>query len=433
MLVVIQALGSRGDVQPFLALGQMLKQAGHDVRLATSQEFAVAVEQAGLAWAPLHIDFKKIMTKHAGQEAIGSLRGAIKAAREVKPLMRIVLDDAWAASSGADLLIYHPKILAGPHIAEKLGIPALIALPMPGLSPTAAFPTPLFRWPVWSGLTNRFSHHLVLAATRLGYRGMIDAWRDAALGLPPAATVKTSMLNVLGKPVPRLYGFSEALVSRPADWTANDHITGYWFSDLEPAWSPPADLVAFLEAGLMPIYIGFGSMAPGNAAVRTAIVVEALERAGLRGVLGLGWGGMEEIEAAPHVHFVHDVPHEWLFPRVQAVVHHGGSGTTHAGLRYGRPTLVCPLLGDQPFWGRRIAELGAGPEPLPITALNVDQLVEAIVELVSNEAYVTGARRIQDQITADGQSTAVQVIEAHAAVRATSRSRRADRRGDSGS
>lgn len=412
MLVVIQALGSRGDVQPFLALGQRLRRAGHDVRLVTGQEFAAVVGQAGLAFAPLRINFKEIMTKQAAQDAIGSLRGAMRAAREVKPLMRAVLDDAWAASSGADVLIYHPKILAGPHIAEKLGIPAMIALAIPGLSPTAAFPTPLFRWPAWSGPTNRLSHRLMLAATRLGYRGMLDAWRKSALGLPPARVVDTSMLTVLGKPVPRLYGFSEALVPRPTDWTAGDHITGYWFSDLDSAWSPPANLVEFIEAGPMPIYIGFGSMAPGNAAARTAIVVEALDRAGLRGVLGLGWGGMEATQAASHVHFVHDVPHEWLFPRVQAVIHHGGSGTTHAGLRYGRPTLVCPLFGDQPFWGHRVAELGAGPEPLPLATLGVDRLAGAMMELVSVEGYAASARGIQDRIGADDPWAAVRVIEA---------------------
>jgi sterol 3beta-glucosyltransferase len=234
MLVVIQALGSRDDVQPFLALGQRLKQAGHEVRVVTGQEYDSAVERAGLSFAPLRIDFKEIMAKQAGQNAIGSLRGAMRAARQVKPLMRSVLDDAWAASSGADLLIHHPKILAGPHIAEKLGIPALIALPIPALSPTAAFPTPLFRWPAWPGATNRLSHRLMLAATRLGYRGMIEAWRKSALGLPPGGMRGTSMLSILGKPVPRLYGFSEALVPRLADWTADDHITGYWSSDIDP-------------------------------------------------------------------------------------------------------------------------------------------------------------------------------------------------------
>lgn len=413
MRVVIQALGSRGDVQPFLALGQRLRRAGHDVRLVTSQEFARVVEQAGLAFAPLRIDFKEIMAQQAGQDAIGSLLGAVRAAREVKPLMRVVLDDAWSASTGAELLIYHPKILAGPHIAEKLGIPALIALPIPALSPTAAFPTPLFRWPNWSRATNRLSHRLLLAATRLAYRGMIDAWRKSTLGLPPAGMTSTSMLTVLGEPVPRLYGFSAGLVPRPVDWTADDHITGYWFLDLDPEWVPPADLVEFLDAGPMPVYVGFGSMAPGNAAARTAIVIEALDRAGLRGVLDVGWGAMDPAHA-PHVHFVQDVPHEWLFPRVQAVVHHGGSGTTHMGLQYGKPTLVCPLFGDQPFWGSRVAELGAGPEPLPLATLDVDRLVHAIAELVSNDAYATGARRIQTAIEADDPWRMVQVIEAHA-------------------
>lgn len=385
------------------------------MKLVTGQNFAATVEQAGLDFAPLSIDFMDIMAKQAGEEAIASLRGAIRAARAVKPLMRAVLDESWAASSGADMIIYHPKILAGPHIAEKLNIPAMAALPIPCLSPTAAFPTPLFRWPDWSEPTNRLSHRLMLSATRLGYRRMIDAWRTSVLALPPAAAVGTSMLSVVSRPVPRLYGFSEALVPRPADWTDDDHITGYWFSDADPEWDAPADLMDFLEDGPTPIYVGFGSMAPGNAAARTSTVIEALDRAGLRGVLGLGWGAMEHGQAAPHVRFVRDVPHEWLFPRVQAVVHHGGSGTTHMGLRYGRPTLICPLLGDQTFWGRRVASLDAGPAPVPLAKLDADRLAQALVDLVSLDTYAVGARRIQCQIATDNPWAPVQVIEAKSA------------------
>jgi len=416
-------LGSRGDVQPFVGLGTRLGLAGHDVSLATSQAFAATTEAAGLGFAPLRIDFAALMAGQVGRDGIGSLRGAIRAAREVKPLMRSVLDDSLTASEGAELLIYHPKILAGPHIAEKLDIPAMVALPIPALSPTGAFPTPLFRWPARSGATNRLSHRLLLAATKLGYHGMIDRWRSEALGLPPAGSVQTSMLSIRCKPVPRLYGFSEALVPRPADWTGDDHVTGYWFSEPDLDWTPPADLVAFLKSGPEPVYVGFGSMAPGEAAARTAMVVDALDRAGLRAVLGLGWGGLEHQSGVAHVHFVRDVPHEWLFPRVSAVIHHGGSGTTHMGLRHGRPTLVCPLFGDHFFWGRRVAILGAGPEPLPMAKLRTDQLHQVVGELVSLESYANAARRVQALMAEDDAAEAVRVIEDCAYRAATGRER----------
>jgi UDP:flavonoid glycosyltransferase YjiC (YdhE family) len=425
MRVVIQTLGSRGDVQPFVALGARLRLAGHDVRLATSQAFATMTEAAGIGFAPLRIDFAALMAGQVGRDGVGSVRSAIRAVREVKPLMRGVLDDSLAASEGADLLIYHPKILAGPHIAEKLAIPAMVALPIPALSPTAAFPTPLFDWPALSGATNRLSHRLLLAATMLGYRGMIDRWRAEALDLPPAGSVETSMLSIRGRPVPRLYGFSKALVPRPLDWTGEDHVTGCWFSEPNPEWAPPADLVSFLGSGPEPVYVGFGSMAPGEAAARTAMVVEALDRAGLRGVLGLGWGGLEPQSGVAHVHFVREVPHEWLFPRVCAVVHHGGSGTTHVGLRHGKPTLVCPLFGDQFFWGRRVAILGAGPEPLPMAKLRTDQLHQVVGELVSLESYANAARRVQALMAEDDACDAVRVIEGCACRAASGRERQA--------
>jgi sterol 3beta-glucosyltransferase len=166
-------------------------------------------------------------------------------------------------------------------------------------------------------------------------------------------------------------------------------------------------------------------MAPGEAAARTAMVVEALDRAGLRGILGVGWGGLEHHSGVAHVHFVRDVPHEWLFQRVCAVVHHGGSGTTHTGLRHGKPTLVCPLFGDQFFWGRRVAILGAGPEPLPMANLRTDQLHQVIGELVSLESYANAARRVQALMAEDDACDVVRVIEDHACRAASVRERQA--------
>lgn len=205
---------------------------------------------------------------------------------------------------------------------------------------------------------------------------------------------------------------SETLVPKPPDWGADDHITGYWFSEFDARWSPPTDLADFLAAGPPPVYVGFGCMVPGSPAARTAVIVDALHLARLRGVLDPGWGGLKPTRPAPHVHYVSDIPHEWLFPRVRAVIHHGGSGTTRTGLRHGRPTLICPLFGDQPFWGRRCAELGAGPAPWPLAKLQVDQLARALMELVSNGEYALNARDIQAGIGAEDQAKAVHVVDA---------------------
>lgn len=413
MTIVLLTLGTRGDVEPFVALATGLKQAGHPVRLAAGSEFEGMVRAAGVEYAPLNVSFQEIMAKHPWRTGLGGLGSALKAYSEIKPLMRGLLDDSLKAAEGADLLVYHPKILAGPHIAEKLAIPAFIALALPALSPTTAFPTPLLPFPSVSAFTNRLSHRLVLAGNAASTRTLLDAWRGSRLGLPPARTAGTTMLSVAGRTVPRLYAYSPALVPTPPDWTPDDHVTGYWFSQSRIAYEPPADLVAFLESGAPPLYVGFGSMTVAGAAERTKIIVEALRRANVRAVMSRGWGGLESVNGAEHVHFVDHVSHDWLFPKVRAVVHHGGSGTTHAGLRYGRPTMICPVLGDQPFWARRVHALGLGPKPIPLSRISVEQLAGSFKDVSENQEYAERGRSIAHQLSReDGVGKSLQLIQA---------------------
>lgn len=409
MHIVIQTLGTRGDVDPFVALAQRLLDAGHTVRLAAGAEHEAAAGR--VSFVPLSLDVQRLLASPVGSGALGSLRGALRAAREVRPVMRTVLDECWSAARDAEFLVFHPKIIAGPHIAEKLGIPAMVALPIPALTPIGAFPTPLFRWPDLSGPTNRLSHRLLLAASQHAYAGMIDDWRAKVLGLPSMNSVGTSSRAVLGRSIPRLYAFSEALMPWPLDWTDDDHVTGYWFADGEPSSDPPPDVRRFIEEGPKPIYVGFGSMVSGDATARTNMVIEALANACLRGVLGIGWGGLKRTDAPDHVHFVESVQHDWLFPRMEAVVHHGGSGTTHNGLRHGRPTLICPLFGDQPFWGDRIAKLGLGPQPLALRHMTLAKLSDALIDLCGNSAYGPNAAAIQERMAAEDPSAPVRAIE----------------------
>jgi len=413
LTIVLQTLGTRGDVEPFVALARGLRQAGHHVRLAAGSEFEGMVRGSGVEYAPLHVNFREILAENPWRAGFGGLGSAIKAYSQINPLMRGLLDDSLSAAAGADLLVYHPKILAGPHIAEKLGIPAFVALALPALSPTTAFPTPLFSFPSMSAFTNRMSHRMVLAGSAVSTRGLLDEWRASRLGLPSARTAGTSLLSVAGAVVPRLYAYSPALVPTPADWTPDDHVTGYWFSQPDLAYEPPADLVVFLNSGAPPLYVGFGSMNVAGAAGRTGIIVEALRRANVRGVMSRGWGGLESVNGADHIHFVDQVPHDWLFPKVRAVVHHGGSGTTHAGLRYGRPTMICPVLGDQPFWAHHVHALGLGPRPIRLSRLSLEPLAAAFKDLSENQGYAERSRSIGHQFSRDdGIGASIELIQA---------------------
>jgi sterol 3beta-glucosyltransferase len=209
-----------------------------------------------------------------------------------------------------------------------------------------------------------------------------------------------------------LYPFSRHVVPVPGDYPATAHVTGYWFRKATSTWEPPADLLDFLQGSRPVIYVGFGSMGFGaKAEARGRVVLQALQAVGVRAVVATGWGALAA-QPTDDIFVVEDVPHEWLFPRVDAVVHHGGSGTTAAGLRAGKPTLICPVLGDQPFWGRRVHELGAGPRPLPLRTATPSTLAGRILKLISRQEYATASAVIGDHITSeDGTGNAVGALQ----------------------
>jgi sterol 3beta-glucosyltransferase len=412
MKILILTLGTRGDVQPYVALGAGLRSAGHAVTLATLERFGPMATERGLDFHPLRGELLELMQTPEGKAALTGKGNPLALLRQVGPMYRAMLEEEWAAAAGAELVIYHPKALGGHSIAEKLGIPGVIALPLPLMSPTAAFPSPIIPAASLGAPLNRLSHRAAVGLALASVRGVLNRWRKESLGLPPAG----DELTLRGRPVLRLYGYSPAVLPSPPDWDEHSAATGYWFLDRPAGWAPPQPLVAFLRAGPPPVYVGFGSMPAQDAERLTATVLAALERAGQRGVLATGWGGLAAAELPASIYLLDAAPHDWLFPQMAAVVHHGGAGTTGAGLRAGAPTVICPFFGDQPFWGRRVAALGVGPAPIPQRKLSVERLAEAIRTAATDGAMRERAAALGAAIRAeDGVASAVALIEAHVA------------------
>ncbi len=408
MNVTIVTLGTRGDVQPFVALGAGLKEAGHEVTLVTGKGFGTMVSGRGLRYVALDVDLLELAQSPEGRAALRSPRGALRMARGLMPTVRKMLVDQWeaAALSGADAVVYHPKAMGGYHVAEALGIPGFLALPVPALSPTRAFPVPVLPLPDLGGPLNKLSYGAFFRSITLPYRGMVNRWRKETLGLP-ALPLSASELELRGEPVVRLYPCSPHVVPVPSDWDESSAMSGYWFLDAGSDWRPPDELATFLEDGPPPVYVGFGSAAPDPEGSRAATLA-ALRRLGLRGVLVTG----RSVMASPEVVEIEGAPHDRLFPRMAAVVHHGGAGTTAEGLRAGRPTAVFPSnFGDQLFWGRRVHALGVGPEPVPQKRLTAEGMVAAIHSITDDEGMRRRAAALGEKIQAeDGVARAVEIV-----------------------
>ncbi|MFG6096315.1 glycosyltransferase [Leptothoe sp. ISB3NOV94-8A] len=421
MKVLIVTLGSRGDVQPYVALGQGLKAAGHDVTVCTSALFQAFITEQGLNYGHMNNQLMQLMDSDAGRDAMentnnlwGTIRTNIKLFSQVKSMYRQTLQDVWQTTQSVapDLLILASKAaFMAEAIADKQKIPLVIALPFPQFVPTAQSPAmgfpdwPLGRW------YNRLTYWIVHTAIGL-YGGIPNEFRRKVLQLPPKPKGMDLLHRADGSPIPVLHGYSQYVVPRPTDWPDSVHVNGYWFLDQHDSWQPPDDLKAFLEAGAPPIYIGFGSISGSQPQRLAKVVIDALQTTHQRGILATGWGGLQTGDLPKTVFQLDQAPHDWLFPKVSAVIHHGGAGTTAAGLRAGRPTLICPFFGDQPFWGKQIYTLGVGPKPIPQKQLTTSKLAKAMHDLVSNQTMRHNAETLGEKIrTEEGVGNAIAILE----------------------
>jgi sterol 3beta-glucosyltransferase len=421
MKVLILTLGTRGDVQPFVALARELRSRGHDAVLAAPERFADLVTGHGVAFARVDDGPLRVVDSSStvADVAAGGIRAKFTLMRRMRAMVTAVLDDCWqvastGAGAGADLIVHNGQIMAGPHIAEKLGVPAVMALPTPVYVPTRQFPWPgqqlPNRLPAW---LNRSTYAGMKAVTVMFGR-TVDQWR-AGLGLPRRRGRHDPLHRADGQPAPVLHAVSPAVLPRPTDWPPTARVTGYWFMDTaaDATRAVPEPVAAALDRGDEPVvFVSFGSMAGPDPVATTQEVVQALRLAGVHGVLATGWGGLQEIPSTVDVFATGDLPHDVVFPRVAAIVHHGGAGTTAAAIRAGRPQVICPFVADQPFWGRRMQQLGVAPAPIDQRHLTAAGLAAAIRQAVDDPAMIAAAHRLGEQVRAEqGVVVAVDLLE----------------------
>jgi sterol 3beta-glucosyltransferase len=416
MDIVFLTMGSRGDLQPSLALAKALKARGHRVRIYAGSNFSPWIESHGIEAVPSVVNSRERAESELGRALVGNSHSVIKQMlvwRKMAKLLNFapakkLLEDC----AGCDVVISDAttetftftlaEILKVPHHVRLLYYPSYIPTRCGDVMVDAPFRQrqhignyfyakyiagPVF-WRSFESTNNRFRRLQQLSA--MNHRQYSRA-QDRCL---------------------TLLGYSKNIVPHPHDWPANHHTTGYWFLDEVAEWQPPPALTAFLSAGAAPVYVGFGSMMTPQVQEMAHIAIAAARNAGKRVLLAAGWAGLKTEDIAADVFQIDAAPHQWLFPRMAAVVHHGGAGTVAAALRAGVPNVIVPHFGDQEFWGWRVHTLGLGPQATHRHKLTIENLSQAISAATQDADIRSRARQISEQIKSeDGVGAACDLIE----------------------
>jgi len=411
--IAIFTIGTQGDIRPCVALGVGLQRAGYPVRIVTSDNFEGMVRAAGLAFRPLTANFQTLLDANRDIVDKGlDMSAMARISRQFYAKWAVHwAQEGMAAAEGAGLLIgVANSTLLAKAVAEAWNIPFVGAQLQP-LAPSRYMP-PL----VLVGgrkllpALNMTAYHVLRLLVWHVMKPAINDIVRPQLGLPKYPWYGPYFHNGRHRV---LFGFSPHVVPRPADWPETQQITGYWFLD-QPEWRPSDALRAFLDGGPKPVYIGFGSMVSTGAEQFTATVLEAVRRSGRRAVIATGWGGLAGGEGAldEQIFVVHSAPHDRLFPRMAAAVHHGGAGTTAAAVRAGIPSVIVPFYGDQPFWARCLQREGVAPPALDRKNLTAEALANAI-DCTLHEPVHRSAAALGERVRAeDGVRSALRCLQA---------------------
>ena len=423
MQVTVLALGSRGDVQPFIALAVALQARGHRITIAAAADYASLVRDYDIAFMPIGGHVREMMNDDLVNDILDRASNPLQFTRgffrELEPLMNQIVEDCRLAALSADLLLVSSLgLYIGSQLVEKQPKP-MVAVHMHPLFASQASAHVNFpcapKWLPLRRMYNRLTHHVGLHGMWQLLRPLLNRARRDVLDLPMLSPMQ--LLRMARKSYPALFAYSPFVAPPPADLQPTPEVTGYWFLDHLPTWQPPRELVTFLQAGSPPVYIGFGSNLSGhNPDQTTALLVSALVASKQRGLLFRGWGDLGNISLPESVMVTDAVPHDWLFPQVACAVHHGGAGTTAASLRAGIPSIVVPFFGDQRFWSNRVHALGTGPPPIQRRDLSATTLAAAIQQAVARTSMRECAEQIGVQLRSElGVAHAVTWLEEYMA------------------
>lgn len=389
--------------------------AGHEVRFFSHCDFETLVRSQGLPFYP--VSGKPAM--FFGGPAGTALRDRLRSDPTeycrlfdsyLSPFMEQMLDECLLACEHADAILSWPWMRVAPTVAQKIGIPAIIVSAVPNLYlPTRTFANP-FNGDFKIGLSeeqNLLSWRTARTAFGAGQETLVKFRRKTGMRIVDLDEEYDYFQNL-----PHLFGFSPHILPRPGDWPDNVQVTGDWHLEPSRSFTPADRLLRFLEEGDAPVVIGFSSSVGASPRRLTSLTIEAVRRSGKRAIFVSGFGALQSADLPANILKVDTVPYGWLLPRVAAIVHHAGAGSTADGLRAGKPSLGIPFGWDQPLWAQRLYDLGVGPKPIPASTLSAEQLADGIVKLIDDVDLRDRAARLGTLIRAeDGVGRALGIVD----------------------
>lgn len=379
-MITILCSGSRGDFQPYIALGQQLKKLGRQVRLTAGKSHEKLIRSFGIDCFMLSEDLNsagvdpKLLDRAAKADSPLKMLGAFG---EMKKYGARMTQEMFAACEGSELIVYHPGCAVGYFAAREMNIPSLLAAPFPLHKTSERLSVIMYGKSKSNVFTVPLSYGMLQGMLWMLSKGSVKRFWNEKFGRSPAGY--KNPLKDRGEPA--IISCSDFVFPRPDDWPENVFQKGYWFVEEPAEFLPPPELASFLEQGKPPVYIGFGSMtALADRLELLDLAAATLSKAGKRGVLcGFGESG----RISDTVIAVEDIPHSWLFPKMELVCHHGGAGTAAAGFRAGVPSVIIPFSNDQFAWAHRAYDLGVGAKPIYKKDLTADNFASAILEASS--------------------------------------------------
>ncbi len=404
MIITIVSWGGHGDIRPYVALALGLKNAGYVVRFITTSDHEEFVSSYGFSLKTIDCENFNFVEQQSGNNPFHIIDAQ---KLTLNPVEGSYLNKLWDACKDAEAIIFNAYGFIAYYIAEKLDIPCYAACTQPH-HPTYAFPNPYM--PIIQplvGLYNKLSYYLFDQFLWQVVRQPINQYRQETLNLSTLPFWSGITKRMHQKKLPFLYSYSPSILPKPSDWPDWAYVTGYWFLDRHADWQPPADLVEFLAAGTPPIYIEIR-----HPEVTKEMILDVLKQTGQRAIVrGMGFKETDARDLVHQVFPVESIPHDWLFPQMSAIVHHGGVGTTMSSSRAGVPMVIVPLEGDHFLCAYKVAKLGIGTRPILQKQISAASIAKAIKVAVSDKHMQEQAVMMGENLRAEnGVNSAIEIL-----------------------